>query len=74
MNRPQRRQELIDQILELQRQIAALEAERREVERGCGRRLAPDEWFRFCAGSDHGSISAYCTECGGDLKLAEDEG
>ena len=74
MNRPKRIKELSAQIAELRRQQKALEKERDEVERGCGRKLAPDQWFAYCAGREMESLPSFCTECGGNLKLAEEPG
>ena len=72
MNRPERLKELYAQSRELRRQMKALDEEIETVRRGCGKRLAPGEWFGACGANDMGSEPAFCTECGGTFKLAED--
>lgn len=43
--------------------------------RGCGAKLAPGQWWNFCGETDMGQTPpVLCTECGGDLKRAEQKG
>ena len=42
---------------------------------GCNRKLADWQWFRFCGETDMGqTAAALCTECGGEYKLASNDG
>ncbi len=73
MNRPQRIRELVEQVQALERQTAALRAEIDEVKKGCGRRLASDQWYSRCAGIEFEYNAEFCTECGGTLVLADNQ-
>jgi hypothetical protein len=40
---------------------------------GCGKRLAPGQWFEICGETDMGQTApALCTECGGPFRLEAD--
>lgn len=40
--------------------------------KGCKKRLAEEQWFRFCGETDMGQTApALCTECGGEYKLGQ---
>lgn len=42
-------------------------------DKGCGDKLAPEQWFKYCGETDMGSSPALCTDCGGEFKVASDE-
>ena len=40
--------------------------------KGCGRKLAPEQWWNYCGETDMGQTGpALCTKCGGPFRLEE---
>lgn len=67
--RPMNRVEEIEQLTEQQRLI---ERRLRELETGCRRRIAPDQWLVECGDvTEMGGPRGYCAECGGEYRLAD---
>jgi len=45
-----------------------------DIKKSCGKLLAPGQWWRFCGETDMGqTLPVLCTECGGDMILADDQ-